>query len=75
MYLLFIGSLAYFSFRLYSDSGLLLVPFEYFILGLGLISFANIMLKSIDEFEELNKLKDDFKKQNPSVFTDSKSIS
>jgi hypothetical protein len=69
------GSLAYCSFRLYSDSGLLPVPFDYFILGLGLIGFANIMLKSIDEFEELNKLQDDFKKQGSINFTDGKSIS
>jgi hypothetical protein len=43
MYLLFTGSLAYYSFRLYSGSGLLSVPFEYFILGLGLISFEKII--------------------------------
>ena len=43
MYLLFTGSLAYCSFRLYSGSGLLPVPFEYFLLGLGLISFEKII--------------------------------
>ncbi len=63
MYLLFVGSFSYFFLKVNSGSEFLPEQFELAILGLGLVSFANIMKKGIDEFNELNKVKDDFKKR------------
>jgi hypothetical protein len=52
MYLLFVGSLTYCYCKLYLGSGLFPVPFEYFTIGLGLISFAKIIKgKKIKEFK------------------------
>ena len=57
MHLIFTGFLVYCYYRLYFGPGFFPVPFEYLIMGLGLISFAKIIERNMQTSTDTKRMK------------------